>query len=218
MELICRKPNRFLFYILVTERSFIYTKHMKHSREKLVSFFTSHKRMPSYSELASLYGFKSKNAAYSLAHNFIKENILKKDSKGFLIPGNQFHGVQVLGTVQAGFPTFASEEKGEYLSLDEWLVNDHDATYLLKISGDSMINAGILENDYVVVERTQDYTIGDIVVAEINDEWTMKYLRKKNGKYYLEAANDNYPDIYPDGELKIHAVVRSSVRKYESKK
>lgn len=191
---------------------------MKHSKEKLISFFISHKRMPSYSELASLYGFKSKNAAYSLANNFIKENILAKDSKGFLIPGNQFHGVQVLGTVQAGFPTFASEDKGEHLSLDEWLVNDHDATYLLKVSGDSMMNAGILEGDYVVVERTQDYKIGDIVIAEINDEWTMKYLRKKNGKHYFEAANDNYPDIHPDGELKIHAVVRSSVRKYESKK
>ena len=62
------------------------------------------------------------------------------------------------------------------------------------------------------------YNIGDIVIAEVNDEWTMKYLRKKNANYYLEAANDNYPDIYPEGELKIHAVVRSLVRKYESKK
>lgn len=191
---------------------------MKHTKEKLVSFFTSHKRMPSYSELASLYKFKSKNAAYSLAHTFINKGIISKDSKGFLIPGNKFFGIQVLGTVQAGFPTFASEDKGEHLSLDEWLINDHDATYLLKVSGDSMINAGILEGDYVVAERTQEYSIGDIVIAEINDEWTMKYLRKKNGKHYLEAANDEFPDIYPEGELLIHAVVRSSVRKYESKK
>lgn len=174
--------------------------------------------MPSYSELAHLYGFKSKNAAYTLAHNFIDKGILKKDAKGFLIPGDQFNGIQILGTVQAGFPTFASEEKGEHLSLDEWLVHDHDATYLLRVSGDSMVNAGILEGDYVVVERTQDSSTGDIVIAEINDEWTMKYLRMKNSKHYLEAANSNYPDIHPDGELKIHAVVRSVVRKYESKK
>lgn len=191
---------------------------MKHTAEKLISFYHFNKRMPSYSELAKIYGFKSKNAAYSLANNFILDGILKKDSKGFLIPGIEFHGIQILGTVQAGFPTFASEEKGEFLSLDEWLINDHDATYLLKVSGDSMVNAGILEGDYVIAERTQNYTVGDIVIAEINDDWTMKYLRKKNNRYYLEAANDEYPDIHPDGELQIHAVVRSSVRKYESKK
>ncbi|MBU1046634.1 LexA family transcriptional regulator [Patescibacteria group bacterium] len=191
---------------------------MKYTKEKLVSFFKSNGRMPSYSELAKLYGFKSKNSAYSLASNFIDQDILRRDSKGFLIPGEQFNGIQILGTVQAGFPAFASEEKGEHLSLDEWLVNEHDATYLLRVSGDSMIDAGILEGDYVVVERTQDFSVGDIVIAEVDDEWTMKYLRIKNNKYYLEAANNEYPDIYPKGELKIHAVVRSLVRKYEKNK
>ncbi len=191
---------------------------MKYTKEKLVSFFSSNGRMPSYSELAKLYGFKSKNAAYSLASNFIDQDILRKDSRGFLIPGEQFNGIQILGTVQAGFPTFASEDKSGYLSLDEWLVNEHDATYLLKVSGDSMIDAGILEGDYVVVERTQDFHVGDIVIAEVDDDWTMKYLRTKNNKYYLESANDEYPDIHPESELKIHGVVRSSVRKYETKK
>lgn len=191
---------------------------MKHDKKKLLSFYTSNKRMPSYSELAEIYGFKSKNAAYNLANNFITENILEKDVKGFLIPGRSFNSIQILGTVQAGFPGFATQETGEHLSLDEWLVNDSDATYILKVSGDSMINAGILEGDYVIVERTQNYTVGDIVIAEINNEWTMKYLRIENKKHYLRAANDEYPDIYPDGDLKIHAVVRSLVRKYENKK
>jgi len=201
----------------VTERSFMYNYKMKHTKKKLISFFRSNGRMPSYSELAKLYGFKSKNSAYSLANNFINQDILNRDSKGFLIPGEQFNGIQILGTVQAGFPTFALEDKSGYLSLNEWLVNEHDATYLLKVSGDSMIDAGILEGDYVIVERTQDYHAGDIVIAEVDDDWTMKYLRTKNNKYYLEAANNEYPDIHPKGELKIHAVVRSSVRKYESR-
>ncbi len=81
-----------------------------------------------------------------------------------------------------------------------------------------MIDAGILEGDFVVIERTQNYKVGDIVIAEIGNEWTMKYLRKKGADFYLEAANEDYPDIYPEEELKIHAVVRSSVRKYETKK
>lgn len=191
---------------------------MKYDKKNLVSFFNNKGRMPSYSELADIYGFKSKNSAYSLAKSFIELNILKKDSRGFLIPGGKFKGVQTLGTVQAGFPTFASEDKEEHLSFDEWLINDHDATYLLRVSGDSMVDAGILEGDFVVVERTQDFSTGDIVIAEINNEWTMKYLRKDDSGYYLEAANESFPDIYPEGDLKIHAVVRSSVRKYEKKR
>ena len=191
---------------------------MKYTKTKLLKFYKSNKRMPSYSELAKLYDFKSKNAAYRLADNFIKENILKKDIKGYLIPGSNLFGIKILGTVQAGFPGFASEENGEILSLDEWLVNDHDSTYLLRVNGDSMIDAGILEGDYVVVERTQSVAVGDIVIAEINNEWTMKYLRKKNGKNYLAAANKSYPDIHSDGDIKIHAIIRSLVRKYESKK
>jgi repressor LexA len=195
----------------------MYNKNMKYKKTKLLKFYKLNRRMPSYFELAKLYNFKSKNAAYNLANNFIKDDILKKDSKGYLLPGNNFFSVNILGTVQAGFPGFASEENGGILSLDEWLVNDHDSTYLLQVNGDSMIDAGILEGDYVVVERTQNFSVGDIVIAEINNEWTMKYLRKKNDKFYLEAANKNYPDIHPDGDLKIHAVVRSLVRKYESK-
>ena len=211
-------PHSKFTLFLVTERSFMYNHWMKHSKEKLVAFFKSKGRMPSYSELAKLYNFKSKNASYALATNFINQDILRRDSKGFLIPGKSFNGIQILGTVQAGFPSFAVEDRGEHLSLDEWLVNEQDSTYLLKVSGNSMIDAGILEGDYVVVERTQDFQAGDIVIAEVDNAWTMKYLRIKNKKYYLEAANVEYPDIYPEGELKIHAVVRSSLRKYETKK
>ena len=191
---------------------------MKHTKEPLLNFYINHKRMPSYSEIATLYRFKSKNAAYALARTFIDQNILKKDTAGKLIPGSDFLGLKMLGTVQAGFPEFATEVEGESLSLDEWLVHDHDATYLLQVNGDSMIDAGILEGDYVVVERSNDARVGDIVIAEIGDEWTMKYLRKKENKFYLQAANENYPDIHPEDDFKIHAIVRSSVRKYEGGK
>ncbi len=191
---------------------------MEHSSNKIISFYKRNKRMPSYSEIATLYSFKSKNAAYNLVNKFIQKDVLEKDTKGHLLPGSSFLGVQLLGTVQAGFPSFSTEVKGDHLSLDEWLVNDHDATYLLQVSGDSMIDAGIMEGDYVIVEKTNDVSTGDIVIAEINNEWTMKYLREKDGKPYLEAANVNYPDIYPEGDLHIHAVVRSLARKYESRK
>lgn len=191
---------------------------MKNNHKYIYSFYKSNKRMPSYTELAEIYNFKSKNAAYTLATKFIKEGLLKKDNKGKLIPGSHFNKIPLLGSVQAGFPSVGEELRDETLSLDEWLINDHDATYLLRVSGDSMIDAGIIEGDYIVVERNSNANIGDIVIAEVDSEWTMKYLRKKKSKFYLEAANDKYPDIYPSGDLNIQAVVRSLVRRYESKK
>jgi repressor LexA len=120
----------------------------------------------------------------------------------------------VLGLVEAGFPSPAEEDRGDGMSLDEYLIPRRDASYMLKVKGDSMKDAGIVEGDMVIVERTQDARVGNIVIAEVDGAFTMKYLRTKNGKLYLEAANPRYKDIHPQGELKISAVVRSVIRKY----
>jgi repressor LexA len=78
-----------------------------------------------------------------------------------------------------------------------------------------MIDAGIREGDLVVVERASTAKLGEIVVAEVDGEWTMKYLRRdKSGAYYLEPANENFDDIYPEGEMRIGGIVRGVVRKY----
>jgi SOS-response transcriptional repressor LexA len=82
------------------------------------------------------------------------------------------------------------------------------------VKGDSMIDAGIQEGDMVIVEKTGSPKVGTIVVAEIDGEWTMKYLRKHGNKYYLEPANKKYKPIIPKNELKIAAVVKAVVRKY----
>ena len=191
---------------------------MKYTVKNLLLFYKKNKRMPSYAELSVLYGFRSKNSAFSLAERLIVDGYLEKDQQGKLLPGCRLREIPLLGSVQAGFPSVGEESMDESLSLDEWLVNDHDATFLLRVSGDSMFDAGIIEGDYVVVERGAQSKIGDIIIAEVDGEWTMKYLRRADSGYYLEAANANYPNIYPEGDLKIHAVVRSLVRKYESHK
>ena len=120
---------------------------------------------------------------------------------------------RLLGTVEAGFPSPAEEELCDTLSLDEYLISNREATYLLRVKGDSMIEAGILEGDMVLVERTNDAKVGDIVIAEVDGEWTMKYLRKGQDGYYLQAANPKYPLIVPSGDLKIAAVVTCVIRK-----
>jgi repressor LexA len=122
--------------------------------------------------------------------------------------------ISIHGLIEAGFPAPAGEEMLDTMSLDEFLIEDKEASYLLKVKGDSMMDAGIMPGDLVIVEKGRPARVGDIVVAEIDGEFTLKFLRQKNKKYYLESANKKYKDIIPKEELKIIAVVRSVVRKY----
>lgn len=81
-----------------------------------------------------------------------------------------------------------------------------------------MVNAGIFEDDLVVIDMKKQALVGDVVLAEIDREWTLKYLKKEknNSKMYLEPANDNYPSLHPKGELKIHGVVKGVIRKFRN--
>ena len=170
--------------------------------------------MPTYAEIMTLVGFKSKNAVYKLINKLVGEGVLDKDSSGRLIPNKLIGEVPMLGLVEAGFPTVAEETVLDTLSIDEYLINDKDKTYLLEVKGDSMIEAGIQEGDLVVAERASNPKEGDIVIAEVDGGWTMKYFRKKGNQVYLEPANKKYKPIYPEYDIKIAAVVTGVVRKY----
>ena len=141
--------------------------------------------------------------------------VLEKDPTGRLIPTFNATSLRLLGYVEAGFPASVEEQDIDTMSLDDWLVNDKEASYLLRVKGSSMIDASITEGDYVLVERTHNIKPGDIVVACIDGEWTLKYLREKNGQRYLEAANEDYDDMYPEQSLEVEAKVISVLRKYE---
>jgi len=77
-----------------------------------------------------------------------------------------------------------------------------------------MINAGILEGDLVIVERERAPKNGNIVVAEVDGDWTIKYFRKQGKTVFLEAANPKYPIIKPKTELRLGGVVTAVIRKY----
>lgn len=183
-------------------------------QNKLREFFQSRKRMPSFSELGRLVGFKSKNAVSKMVYRLIDSGILDKDKTGRLLPGKNFYSIRILGIVEAGFPSPAEEELSDTLSLDDFLISNKDATYMLTVKGDSMKDAGIIEGDIVLVERGGEAKDGAIVVAQIDGNWTIKYLRKNKGKIYLEPANPNFKKIYPNESLKIAAVVKAVIRKY----
>ena len=84
--------------------------------------------------------------------------------------------------MEAGFPSPAEEALGDILSLDDFLIRDKAATYLLRVTGDSMREAGLLPGDLVLVERRTHAKDGDIVIAHVDGGWTMKYFRTRKGK------------------------------------
>ncbi len=187
-------------------------------KNKIVSFYKKHRRMPGYNEIMSILGFKSKNAVWKLIQKMVENGVVSKDSGGHLIPRQLIGEVPVVGLVEAGFPSPAEEELLDTLSLDEYIIENRESTYILEVKGDSMIDAGIQEGDLVVVERhpptAGEPRDGDIVIAEVDSGWTMKYFRKRAGRIYLEPANKKYKPIYPEHELVIAAVVKGVVRKY----
>ncbi|MDP3921694.1 MAG: transcriptional repressor LexA [Candidatus Omnitrophota bacterium] len=183
---------------------------------KLKTFYSKQKRCPSYSELQNLLGYRSKGGVSVLIPHLIKKGLLRRDSTGRLLPTPILQGgIKWLGFVQAGFPSPAEEELLDTLTLDEFLIKKPNATYIVKVSGDSMIDEGIKEGDLVLVERGRQAQHGDIVIAQVDGQWTMKYFEKKNGKVTLRAANKRYPDIEPKRELVIGGVVVANVRKYK---
>jgi len=181
---------------------------------KIRKFFYERKRLPSYRELAGLLNFKSVNAAWRVAQKLIKEGAIEKDSSGRLLPKNLNHQLKVLGTIEAGFPTLAEQEEMDTISLDQYLLTRPEKNYMLRVTGLSMKDAGISPNDLVIVEKDREPKNGDIVVAEVDHYWTMKYFQKRSREVVLLPANKDYPAIYPKAELKIGGVVVSVVKKY----
>lgn len=183
-------------------------------KDKIISFYNQHQRMPGYKELMEITKFKSKNAVYKLINKLVAAGILVKDAAGRIALSHLLTQVPLLGYVEAGFPAVAEQELLDTVSVDDYLIKNKQSSYLLKVKGDSMIEAGIHEGDLVLAERGRQGKVGDIVIAEIDGEYTMKYLREKKGTYYLEPANKNYKPIYPTTDLQIAAVVKAVIRKY----
>ena len=183
-------------------------------KNKIFAFYERQKRMPTYAEIMKLLGFKSKNAVYKVINKLIDAGFVDKDESGRLTPKNLFQEVKLLGLVEAGIPTVAEEEALDTLNLDSYLIKNRPASFLLKVKGDSMIEAGINEGDLVIAERTDDPKENDIVIAEVDGGWTMKYFKKKGNSYYLLPANKKYGPIYPENDMRIAAVVKGVIRKY----
>ena len=181
---------------------------------KIESFYSQNKRMPTYSEMMKLFSFKSKNAVFRVVEKLLEAGLVAKDHLGRLIPTKMFGEVPMLGFVTAGLPATVEEELLDRVNLDDLLIEKKASTYMLEVDGDSMIDAHIEKGDMVLVERANQAKDGQIVIAEVDGEFTMKYFREKGQKRWLEPANKNYKPIYPEHSLNINAVLKAVIRKY----
>lgn len=198
------------------------TPHQRTVLNYVVEFQKKRGYSPSLSDLAIAFGVSSKNAVAKVVNVLVREGHLEKDPKGRIkivdIP-QETESVQTMmlplfGPISAGFAAPVEEQAEEMVSLEDFLVRDHAATFLLKVKGDSMIDAGIHHGDLVIVERGRQPKVNDIVVGVLDGEFTLKRLKYGNGKYYLQAENSEYPDMYALDELQVAGVVAGVVRRY----
>ncbi|MEI6891100.1 MAG: LexA family transcriptional regulator [Pontiella sp.] len=185
--------------------------------EQLRSFYEAEGRAPSYAEMANLFGYKSKNAVYGPINKLLDLGFLDKSGNGSLLLTTKITGsTKLLGSIQAGFPSPAEEELIDSINLDQYLVPRPAASYLLTVSGESMIEAGIQPGDLVLVEKEGVPKQNDIVVAQIDGEWTLKYFGKDEAGIYLDPANPNFSRMRPELSLSIGGIVKAVVRKYKT--
>ena len=181
---------------------------------KLRDYYARHRVMPSYARIGALVGLNSKASVAGLVLRLKGERFVESTPDRRLKPGRRFFERPVAESVQAGMPTPASDTAPDSLCIDEQLIPNPSKTVLIKVKGDSMIDAGIHPGDTVVVEKRSSANAGDIVVAIIDNEFTLKRFAREKGRVVLRPENKAYPVIRPKGDAEIFGVAIGLFRKY----
>lgn len=133
------------------------------------------------------------------------------------VPGPPIPLPLVPGSVRAGFPSPADDFAVKRHDLNDLLITHPTATFFWRVRGTSMLGAGIADGDILVVNRALAPRHGDIVVAEVGNDFTVKYLFRRNGRVKLQAADPTFPDITFEGEdsrLTVVGVVTSTIKRF----
>jgi SOS-response transcriptional repressor LexA len=182
--------------------------------EKLQDYYAEHKVIPSYSVLAGLWGISAKSWVSECVKRFEEAGYLDWTPDKQLKPGARFFERRLAdSTVQAGLPNPAISDGYDLITIDDYVVRVPSKTSLVRVKGDSMIDAGILDGDLLVVEVQPNANVGEVVVAIVDNEFTVKYLARERSEFVLKPANKAYPVIRPRGRLEIFGVMAGLVRR-----
>ena len=142
---------------------------------------------------------------------------MKKEKITFLKPekGNQIGQWLIEQGISAGFPSPADDFKEVRISLDKELIKNKEATFYAKVSGDSMVDAGLDDGDLLVIDRSLNPENGKIAICFIDGEFTVKRIKKEKGKFYLKPENKKYKpmEVKEENELIIWGVVEYVIKK-----
>ena len=183
---------------------------------------------PTLDELREELKMASKNAVLSHLDALVKKGYIQRSNKardlrvlkraddsqsGFsnIEVGHELR-VPLIGTVAAGMPVLTEENIDKFIYVPQYLVQKKQPCFALRVHGDSMMNAGIFNGDLVIVQSTQIAKNGDIVVALIGNEVTVKRLMRNDSNQYLKAENPDYDDIHPDQPWSLQGRVMSLIR------
>ncbi len=204
------------------------TKEITDRQKELLKFIVQqireHSLPPSVSEMAKYLKVKSKNAVAKILDSLEEQNYISISGKarGINVLNSLGESLQrglvavpILGNIQAGSPHLAEEQIEEWINLPQSLIKGRRDVFLLRVRGDSMINAGIYEGDLVIVRPTKDVKNNDIVVALLHDEATVKRFVQIKNRAYLKAENPDYKNIYPKEEWMVQGKVVGVIRSLE---
>ena len=174
------------------------TNRQKEILDLIKSYIMDYGFPPTRAEISKILGFKSANAAEQHLRAIEKKGyiqILSGASRGIVLSEDEERGIPVIGLVAAGGPILAQENIEKRVPISQSLLTE-SVDYYLRVKGDSMVDVGIYEEDLIGVKKTTDVKVGAVVVARINDEVTVKTLKKfSSEEVILKAENENYSDI-----------------------
>jgi len=181
---------------------------------KLRDYYAEHRVLPSFAGIARLVGLNTTSAVSVFVGRMKEAGFLASTPDRRLQPGKRFFEREMADTVRAGVPESAHDLPQEAFSVDEYLIDSPSRTVMLTVKGDSMIDAGILPGDTVIVKKNAPASVGDIVVAIVDNEYTVKYMAKDKDGFYLKAGNEAYPPVRAQDQLEVFGLVVGMFRKH----
>lgn len=180
----------------------------------LRDYYSRYRCIPSYDRLCSLWGVSSRATVAKALERLRQHDLIQRTPDGDWVPAHQFFArLMAHQSVRAGLPDADLDAGLTPVLLDDLLVDNPSKTLLVTVTGDSMIEANIFDGDVVIIERAERGSIGDIVVALVDGELTVKRLLRDAGGWVLHPENPNYPDIRPHGELRLIGIVIGLARR-----
>ncbi len=171
---------------------------------------------PTIREIADNFNFTSTGTVRDYLNALCKKGYIlleEKKARAIELTEKAMLMVPILGTVPAGVPVLAVENIEDYFNVDK-LFTQKDELFFLRVKGDSMIGAGIMPDDLVLVKKQPCAEDRDIVVCSIDGEVTVKILRNRENRFFLEPANKNYSIISLNEHSQILGKVITAIRKY----